>query len=674
MKSLAPQEVLHTSVRLEAPQRLAHGDLAGVFAPEGRLSQAFPGFEPRQSQLEMAQKVEAALHSRHVLIAEAGTGTGKTYAYLAPVLLSGLKTVISTGTKTLQDQLFNRDLPSLSAALGHAPQTALLKGRASYLCPYHLDRHLKEGRVSSNREIQPALVKLRHFSRQTATGDRAECTDLPEDSPAWAFAVSTRENCLGASCPDIKGCFLAKARRAAMDADIVVINHHLFFADAQAREEGLSELLPDCEAVVFDEAHLLPEIATQFLGQSLALKAVFDWVSQLEAEPILKAGDARHVMLKVQALETAARGLRETLGIDMKGRLSQEEALKNPAFEPALAVFAQALKALFDSLEGQAGRSEALLEAQLGLATLLEVLTLWVEGQNDKASVCWMEVFAQTLTLHVSPLDVGPFFRAWVDEGDRAWVLTSATLAVRNDFAHYRHELGLTNLEKPVHTGLWESPFDYENHALLYAPKGMPDPNHPQFAEAVGQLSFRLIQASQGRAFVLCTSLRAMRQIHAFLEKALFEAGLDYALLLQSALPKNQLLERFRTEPHPVLVASQSFWEGVDVQGQALSLVIIDRLPFSPPDDPVLSARMALLRESGGNPFMDQQLPQAVISLKQGAGRLIRSGKDKGLLCIADPRLVEKPYGRLIWQSLPPMKRTREEAQAVQFLGALPLA
>ncbi len=647
----------------------AKTDLDRVFAADGPLARAIDGFRLRDQQLAMAREVLAAIEANRLLIAEAGTGTGKTFAYLAPALLSGGKVILSTGTKTLQDQLFNRDLPTVRDALGVPATVALLKGRANYVCPYHLERALAGGRLNSRAEVLH-LNAIARFAKATATGDKAECGDVPEDSGAWYQATSTRENCIGQECPHVKACFVLAARREALAADVVVVNHHLFFADVMLKDDGMGELLPACNTVIFDEAHQLPEVAGLFFGEAIGTGQLLDLARDTKLEGIAAAKDYAPLQESARALEKATKDLR--LAFRHEGmRLSFAQWLQHEAAVEALAHLQTTLEEFGKHLESQAGRSEGLANCLRRCGEVVAQLRHWQSekvgaggtAEEEEVQVRWVEVSAYAVIFNLTPLSVANIFRRQLEGHPRAWVFTSATLAVGNDFGHYQQALGLAEAA----TGRWESPFDYPSNALLYCPQGMPDPNHPDYSAAVVAAAWPVIHASNGRAFVLCTSLRAMRRIHEMLAEKIAVAGLEMPLLLQGERSKSELLDSFRRLGNAVLVASQSFWEGVDVRGEALSLVVIDKLPFAPPDDPVLAARIDTLKRQGRNAFFEVQLPRAVISMKQGAGRLIRDETDRGVLMVCDPRMVDKPYGRRIWQSLPPMRRTREIAEVEAF-------
>ncbi len=635
--------------------------LQETFSPDGPLARAINGYRVRAQQVDMAERIAAAINCCSVFIAEAGTGTGKTFAYLVPALQSGGKVIVSTGTKTLQDQLFNKDLPMVREALKAPVRIALLKGRANYVCPYHLQRALADGRFLTREDAADAR-RISVFARLTHSGDKAECLDVPENSPVWNHATSTRENCLGQECPDYKGCFVMQARREAMAADLVVVNHHLFFADVMLRDEGMAELLPACNTVIFDEAHQLPEVATLFFGDTVSTAQVLDLARDARSEGLANARDCLELQTGGRQLEKVARDLRLAVGIDA-GRFACGQLLEKPEFAPTLKLLEEEIAKFATLLESQAERAEGLEKCWQRAVELVARIAEW-QKTND-GYVRWGEAYTQSLQLNSTPLDIAEIFKKQMGGHPRAWIFTSATLAVQGKFQHYCGELGLGEPE----TACWESPFDYARQAVLYAPLGMPEPNSFGYSDAVVDAAFPALLASGGRAFFLCTSLRAMRRTHELLKARLEDEGHELPLLLQGEGSKNDLLQRFRHLGNAVLVGSQSFWEGVDVRGEALSLVVIDKIPFAPPDDPVLAARIEQMRQQGRNPFMEYQLPRAVINVKQGAGRLIRDETDRGVLMICDPRLLSKPYGRRVWQSLPPMRRTRELSEVIDFFA-----
>lgn len=629
-----------------------HSTLGQIFKSGGALAQAIQGFSERTQQLEMALAIEAAIKENKQLIAEAGTGTGKTFAYLVPALLSGGKVIISTGTKTLQDQLFNRDLPNVRDALKVPVTVAMLKGRANYVCHYHLERASQEGRFASRDDAKYVHI-IKSFAEHSKTGDKAELTEVPENATIWLNVTSTRDNCLGQDCQHYKDCFVMEARKKALAADVIVVNHHLFFADVMLRDEGVAELLPSANTVIFDEAHQLPEVAGLFFGEDVSTSQLMELARDSMMAHLSLAKDCLALAEAVPVLEKTCKDFRLVFKFE-GSRMPVQKALDLKNFEQAYADMQTALSKLTEVLETQASRDPMLEKCWQRGEALLQQLNSWMKASNANL-VRWVEVFTQSVQLHATPLSVADGFGKQLNAQPRAWIFTSATLAVKSDFSHYQAQMGLHAAE----TGYWQSPFDYEQQALLYAPANMPDPNSPAFTASVAAVSLPVIQASQGRAFVLCTSLRAMREVHALLKEAFSENGLEYPLLLQGESTRTELLDRFRNHGNAVLVGSQSFWEGVDVRGEALSVVIIDKLPFAPPDDPVLSARIDKMNEEGKNAFMEYQLPYSVITLKQGAGRLIRDEADRGVLVICDPRLITKPYGKRIWQSLPPFRRTK---------------
>jgi ATP-dependent DNA helicase DinG len=629
------------------------------FSEQSPLASEVASFRPRAQQREMALAVAEAIRDNAILVAEAGTGTGKTFAYLVPALLAGGKVVISTGTKNLQDQLFQKDLPMVRDALKAPVSVALLKGRSNYVCHYHLGLAQSNGLFKTREDVKH-LAKIVNYAKVTQSGDKSGLADVPESAPIWMHVTSTRDNCLGQECPNHTECFVLKARKEAMEADIVVVNHHLFFADVMLRDEGVAELLPACNTVIFDEAHQLPETASLFFGESLSTSQLFDLSQDSRIEALSNAKDFAALPVACDELDKASRDFR--LVFKKEGRMAAEATENFKDFAPALKKLGEKLGNLRDLLEKQAERSEGLENCHQRAQALAEQIKHWQEGDVPE-TVRWLEVFHHSLQLNTTPLSIADIFAKQLAGHPRAWIFTSATLAVKGNFSHYQHEMGLTE----ARTACWDSPFNYPEQALLYVPNGLPEPNTEGYTDAVVQAALPLIEASKGRAFLLFTSLRAMQRAYDILQAEFDRKGLPYPLLIQGEGSRNELLTRFREHGNAVLLGSQSFWEGVDVRGEALSLVVIDKLPFAPPDDPVLAARIAELNKQGRNAFMEFQLPRTIINLKQGAGRLIRDETDRGVLMICDPRLISKHYGKRIWQSLPPFKRTRVEAEAVAF-------
>lgn len=623
----------------------------------------------RLQQREMAQAIADTIASNTILIAEAGTGTGKTFAYLVPALLTGGKVIISTGTKTLQDQLFNRDIPTVRSALKIPVTVALLKGRANYVCHYHLERTIQDGRPTLvSREEIKYLNLIERYASVSKSGDKSGLSEVPENASVWQHVTSTRDNCLGSDCPHYKNCFVMEARKQALSADVAVVNHHLFFADVMLRDEGLAELLPACNTVIFDEAHQLPETASLFFGESVSTSQLLELARDSEAEALRSAKDFAALPSAIAAMEKATRDFRLTVeGENARMPLAAMKA--NARFSCALNDLQEKLDNLVDLLESQAERSDGLENCWQRSREIAGRIKRWQEQAEAEGFVRWVEVFSQALQLNATPLSIAEIFNKQLGGPPRAWIFTSATLSVKGDFSHYNRQMGLDTGTVASHSTCWESPFDFAHQAVLYVPTGIPEPNNSRYTEEVVKAALPVLKASQGRAFFLCTSLRAMQKTHELLLEAFKREKLGYPLLLQGQGSRSHMLERFRKMGNAILIGSQSFWEGVDVRGEALSLVVIDKLPFAPPDDPVLAARIDKINKEGRNAFMEYQLPRAVINLKQGAGRLIRDEADRGVLMICDPRLVSRPYGRKIWQSLPPMKRTRSLAEVEEFFS-----
>ena len=635
-------------------------DLQRIFGPDGALAQAQPNFCARPQQVELASAIAEAIADNSQLVAEAGTGTGKTFAYLVPALLSGGKVIIATGTKTLQDQLFDRDLPRVRDALKLPIETALLKGRSNYVCHYHLGRTRLEGRFTAREHIQH-VQRISAFAERSLTGDKADCDTVPEGSPVWPFVTSTRENCLGSDCAHAKECFVMKARREALTADVVVVNHHLLFADIALKDDGLGELLPACNTVIIDEAHRAPDVATTFFGESSSMLQVTELARDTELVQRSKAAEAKTLLDAAMGAGLAARAVR--LGFDHGGgKFLRNDALARREFVDALDRLVQETSALADEIAKFVDRSEDMAGLLARAHAIAGRLSDWRDDSRADL-IRWADVSANGWQLHATPLSVAEIFKKQTEASARSWIFTSATLSAAGDFSLFTRQLGLESAKSQS----WPSPFDYATAGRIYVPRNLPPPNSPEHTQAVINEALELVTLSGGRAFLLFTSLRALRQCAEVFPQLLKDRDLDFPVLTQNDAPKGELLRRFRSLGNAVLIGSQSFWEGVDVAGDALSLVVIDKLPFASPDDPVLAARMKHLEEGGGSPFMDWQVPQAAMSLKQGAGRLIRSETDRGVLAICDDRLVTKGYGRILRASLPPMPFTRERSDVAGF-------
>ncbi|MEN8170157.1 MAG: ATP-dependent DNA helicase [Pseudomonadota bacterium] len=617
-----------------------------ILGPNGQLAKHLPGFAPRLQQQEMAEAVTQALADNSLLIAEAGTGTGKTFAYLIPAMLSGQKVIISTGTKNLQDQLFHKDIPLVRDALGVPVDVALLKGRANYLCHHRLQLALEEGRFLT-RSQTAELQEIGKWSGRTASGDIAELSSLSEDSPLWPQVTSSADNCLGGDCDYLEECFLSKARRRAQEADVLVVNHHLLFADMALKDEGFGELLPGANAFILDEAHQLADTASNFFGTTISANQLLELIRDSIAEEIREAGESRELRVRADKLEKAVRDMRLAFGEQLRRGAWKEVATQSDLKE-AIGSVSELLDDLSQKLKTLSARGKGLESCHQRSEVLVERFTQ-LTGSTPEDMIHWYETHSRSFTINFTPMDVAQLFQQQLTVHPCAWVFTSATLAVGESFQHFSDQLGL---EGAV-THRWDSPFDYPQQALLYVPSQMSEPNSPGYTEAVVNAALPVLEASQGSAFLLFTSHRALREA-----AELLTGRIDYPMLIQGDAPRTRLLEQFRENGNAVLLGTGSFWEGVDVRGEALSCVIIDKLPFASPGDPVLQARIDAMREAGGNPFMEYQLPQAVITLKQGVGRLIRDVSDRGVLVLCDPRLGTKSYGRVFLDSLPPMSKT----------------
>ncbi len=636
-------------------------ELADMLGADGPLARAIPGFTPRTQQQEMAAAIAQALEQRQCLIAEAGTGTGKTLAYLLPALLSGLKVLISTGSKNLQDQLYLRDLPTLIEALELPVSTALLKGRANYLCRHRLDRQRQHGRFATPEQARQ-FQQIVTWAGHTQSGDRAELASVSEDAPIWPLVTSTSDNCLGSDCPHFDRCAVTEARRQAQVADIVVVNHHLLFADLALREEGVAELLPAANAVILDEAHQLPEVASHFFGIHLSGRQLLELHQDALAAVNDEASDQLNDFATLgKALQAATEALQQQL-LGQPERGNWQQLARQPGVLEALDGLQEQLRQFTLALESLSCRGKTLQHLWQRAEDVHQRLQRLRQPEADY--VHWYQVSPRNFALRMSPMSVADNFRQGMNEA-QAWIFTSATLSVDGDFGYFAQRLGLEH----ALTRRWQSPFDYPANSLLFVPPAMPMPAAPEYVEAVVERAVPVLKASQGRAFFLFTSHRAMHQA-----AALLAPRIPYPLLVQGTQSKRSLLDNFRHRPHAVLLATASFWEGVDVKGEALSCVIIDKLPFASPGDPVLAARLSHLRNQGGDPFRDYQLPQAVIALEQGVGRLIRDEHDRGVLMICDPRLLSRPYGKTFLNSLPAMPVSRKLEDVRRFFARQPQA
>jgi ATP-dependent DNA helicase DinG len=621
-------------------------DYHELLGANGPLSRHVAGFIPRAAQQQMANAVATAILSRDRLIVEAGTGTGKTFAYLLPAVHSGRKVIISTGTRHLQDQIFHNDLPVVREALKAPVSTALLKGRSNYLCLHRLALTAGEGRSLTRRQLHE-LEQIRAWSDRTRSGDIAGLGEIPEDSVLWPRVTSTVDNCLGQECEFFRDCFVVRARRAAMEADVVVINHHLLFADMVLREEGFGELLPGVDAIIVDEAHQIPEVASVFFGSSISSHQLHDLIRDIQIESLREAADMSDLPETAQLLEGIVRRIRLALG-PADRRVGWTDIGDDKTVLESLRELRAGLGGLAERLQVVSERGKGLDSCRQRTTAVLDRLHSLLDRPSEE-HIPWFETQRQAFRLNLTPLNVAPALTKALEGLPGAWIFTSATLAVGADFGHFATRLGLEQAQ----TLQLESPFDYEHNALLYLPETLPDPADRGYTQAVVSCARSVLAASQGRAFLLFTSHTALQEA-----AVLLQGTVDYPLLVQGTAPRTDLLGRFRQLGNAVLLGTSSFWEGVDVRGDALSCVIIDKLPFASPGDPVLKARSEALRRQGRSPFMDYQLPNAVIALKQGAGRLIRDVDDRGVLVLCDPRLRQRAYGRVFLNSLPGMCRT----------------
>jgi ATP-dependent DNA helicase DinG len=629
-------------------------DLLGSAGP---FADALPGFAPRETQIRMAEAVEEALAQKKSLVVEAGTGIGKTLAYLVPAILSGERVIISTGTKNLQDQLFFRDLPLVREALGVSIKTALLKGRANYLCLHRMMMARADGRLPS-KEAVAELEAVIDWSAKTVDGDLSISSVVTEESGLLPLVTSTADNCLGSECPQFEECYVAMARREAQDADIVVVNHHLLFADMAIKQSGFGEVLPGASAFIVDEAHQAPETASRFFSVSLSARQVNELCRDFLAESAEVSGAMGILREPVADCLQKLKEIQLAISDRMPERGSWQELMRDEEVRTALQELDRSVHGLADAVEDMHGRARGMD----GCIDRLQELQLHLDrfdAEQSSGEVRWFEKRGRGFAIHITPLEVSTPFNAFREKMDAAWLFTSATLAVGDDFRHFTQQMGLDDAQ----TLLLDSPFDYPNNALMWLPEHLPEPRDAGFVPALLEIVIPLLEASRGRAFLLFTSHRNLRRA-----AELLADRVSFPLFVQGEQPRSVLLEQFRDSGEGVLLGSSSFWEGVDVIGDALSLVVIDKLPFAAPDDPVMEARSDVLRRSGGNPFTQLYLPQAVIALKQGAGRLIRDVNDRGALVICDPRIRTKSYGSMFRNSLPPMRQADSQSEVEDFL------
>ena len=632
--------------------------VADILGNHGPFADSKPGFRERAEQQALAMAIDQCIAEENILVAEAGTGVGKTFAYLVPALTCGKRVIVSTGTRHLQDQLFHTDLPVVRQALRRSPKVALLKGRANYLCQRRLEKALHNPAFREPK-LARHLDLIRNWAEQTTSGDTAEVLDVPESSPVWSYVTSSDDFCRDHEPDDLAGCFVSKARKRAMEADIVVVNHHLFCADLALKEGSFGEILPDSEVIIIDEAHQLPETAALFFGQRLSSRQLFDLARDSHTEYLSEAPDVSEIRDRAATLEKATRDFRLSLGLEQQ-REAWASVSEQTGVTPALDHLRESLELLFEPLDAASSRGKGLDSCKRRCLAHLEVLEAFADNR-DEHFIHWYETYRTGFSLNLTPQNVAKPFSSALAQLKCSWIFTSATLAVNGSFEHFEAQLGIEETNEL----LVDSPFDYKKNAMLYLPANMPEPKSLVFDEAVLSVAEHVVNASKGRCFVLFTSYRALESA-----ATAMRASCRYPVLVQGQMPKRELVEAFQSLGNAVLLGTSSFWEGVDVRGQALSCVIIDKLPFASPGDPVLQARIQGLQQNGINAFMDFQLPKAVLALKQGVGRLIRDVDDRGVLVICDPRLQTKAYGNTFLESLPGMRIVQRPDSVDKFFAA----
>jgi len=644
------------------PQQNSSTD--NFFSPQGPLNDCLNNYQLRTEQVEMAKSVSNAIKDKESLVIEAGTGVGKTFAYLYPSLLKGGRVVISTATKNLQDQLFFNDIPKIREALKISVKVNILKGRANYICKLRMENTNQEG-MFFNKNDAKYLHLIKAFSDNSDSGEVSEISKIPENSAIWPMVTSTKENCLGQDCEFYKNCFLVKARKEALESEVLIVNHHLFFADFVLKDAELSEILPKANTVIFDEAHQVPLVASFFLGEFISSSQIINLIQDCQ-QSFIKYPDT------IKILDSLAKDLQENI-FELKALISPSSVRLNINKLQDYDAFKETYKTLIAKLDlletilSKHAEDNAESQRLFDRATELTIkLNSWLKRDNQN-DIYWLEVFARTIQFNATPISVAEQFNKFQKKADSAWIFTSATLSINGSFDHFTSLLGL----KKSRTQYLQSPFNYSENAFLYVPKEIPDPKDELFNLVLVKKALPLIRAAKGRAFILATSLKSMEEIGALLKDEFEKNKIDYPVITQGEGPKNDLLNQFKKHGNAVLIGSLSFWEGIDVRGPTLSLVIIDKLPFQSPGDPVFESKIKLLTEEGANAFMSMQLPEAIIRLKQGVGRLIRDDHDKGVMVICDRRIIEKSYGMKIWKSLPSFKRTRSESAVINFLEEL---
>ena len=637
------------------PKLSSETNVDAILGPDGIIGEAIDDFQPRQSQIEMARLIDQAIADGKSYLLEASTGIGKSYAYLVPAFLSDKKTIISTGTKNLQDQLFNKDIPLIRKILVGNKKVALLKGRSNYCCRYRVDKFRKQKQFQSG-ETGSLFAALHEWSKMSENGDIGEFSSLPENDRLWFYATSNSDNCLGSECPDFDRCFVVRARKTALEADIVVINHHLFFSDLALKEEGFGDILPDAEVLIFDEAHQLPDIASHFFGDSLSMRQLELLSKDVLDAGISEAADSKELAKLCDLLNKSLADFRLALG--QFPQKSEWTRIQDAApVKQALESLKTAISELSETLEPMVSRGKELASCYRRLESIDTILSQFLDPEESQVS--WYELSDRGFRLIISPIDISDSFRQKLDGSNFESVFfTSATISSQRSFTYYAGRLGLADIEA-IH---YDSPFDYQKQALLYIPDHLPDPSEPGYAEKFGELCRDVIAATNGYSFILFTSYRMLNWSADYLR-----SKIDKPLFVQGDFQRSELLQQYLEASNPVLLGTSSFWEGVDVKGDRLRCVIIDKLPFKSPQDPVYNRRLQLVNQNGGNAFTEVQIPEATIGLRQGVGRLIRDVNDRGIVVVCDNRLNSKAYGGKILDSMPPMRRSNSLSEVQEF-------
>ena len=634
------------------------------FQSSGPLSAIVKNFHERQEQVEMAKIVNETIEQKKSLIVEAGTGVGKTFAYLAPALINGGKVIVSTATKNLQEQLFLKDIPTIRDALKIPINIKILKGRSNYICHLRMENALIEGQFL-NREDAKYIHEIKKITDHSKSGEISEFDNIPESSTIWPFVTSTKENCLGQDCEFYKDCFVVKARKEAIASEVVIVNHHLFFADFVLKDAELSEILPKADTVIFDEAHKIPEVASIFLGVNISTNQIIHLIQDMQKILVNQVKD-KQKLLEISRLIVEETNSLSSLFDYRNQRISIEKIENLNNFKEKVNNLTIELKKLCDFFRAHSDQDSDFKRLLDRCEEVLSKLTHWIHD-SDQNYIHWIEVFSKSIQFNITPISVADNFKKFQEDSEAAWIFTSATLAVNSSFNHFQSLMGLENAE----TKLLQSPFNYSKNAYLYVPKEMPETNSRVFNNHLVSQVYPLLIASKGRAFILSTSIKSMNEITSLLKDEFEKHNIGYPILTQGSGSKTKLLDQFKKNGNAVLIGSLSFWEGVDVRGSDLSLVIIDKLPFQSPGDPIFESKINMLTAKGVNAFITFQLPKAIISFKQGAGRLIRDESDKGVLMVCDQRIILKPYGKKFWRSLPNFKRTREQIDVIEFLKDL---